>query len=312
MQSGRDTLVATISGSIVSAIRLCGEALLSIGTSPRWRPDARIQIRCPSSVPSDAMSDQPAAHERGRSYRATVSTGVVAGLLIVGLLGVAWFVRDRIEPESAESKSSPDVDPQTRFTQLVQLVIERGDDTISVEDFVVDDGMLEQLRGLAGIETLILDRGIVTDQGIEAICSLPDLRYLRLRQSPISDAGLRQLAASRTLWYLNLPQATCTAEGVTSLATAANLQHLRLGSAGLGEDAAAAIAKLRSLRGLHLIGVPIDDQGIKLIATLPELRTLYLDDAAVTDVGWSWLFAEQPNIHVHVNQHHLDRDPQAH
>jgi hypothetical protein len=45
---------------------------------------------------------------------------------------------------------------------------------------------------------------------------------------------------------------------------------------------------------------------------MPNLQSLYLDDSLVTETGWEWLFEEVPNLHVHVNQQHHDRDPQAH
>jgi hypothetical protein len=42
---------------------------------------------------------------------------------------------------------------------------------------------------------------------------------------------------------------------------------------------------------------------------LPGLQTLYLDGAGVSDEAWSRYFQRHPDVHVHVDQAHHDRDP---
>jgi hypothetical protein len=51
---------------------------------------------------------------------------------------------------------------------------------------------------------------------------------------------------------------------------------------------------------------------LKTLAAMKQLESLYLDDCAVTEAGWNWLFREHPDLHIHVDQNHLDRDPSAH
>jgi len=159
---------------------------------------------------------------------------------------------------------------------------------------------------------LVLDEGVVGDSEIASIARLPELWHLRLRESPITDTGMRQLAECRTLKIVNLPQLAATSDGVAALKSLPDLSNLRLGGQGLGGEVADAISQLKTLRSVHLIGVPIDDRGLRKIASLPKLRSLYLDDSDVTEAGWDWLFAEHADLHVHINQQHLDRDPSGH
>jgi hypothetical protein len=205
-----------------------------------------------------------------------------------------------------------EIAPEIRFDELVREVIEKELDSIQIADFQVDDSMIEGLRDLTAVETVIIDQGKVTDHGVDAIATLRDLKHLRLRLSPITDAGLKKLADCQSLWFLNLPHADCTAQGVGYLAALPRLRQLRLGSDQLGNEVCREIAKIGSLRGIHLIGVKVTDEGLKVLANMPHLESLYLDDSAVTEAGWQWLFDTCPQLHVHVDQQHHDRDPKAH
>lgn len=162
------------------------------------------------------------------------------------------------------------------------------------------------------LDTVLIDQGVVTDVGLAELGRLPDLEHLRLRLSPITDDGIVSLAGCQKLWLLNLPHSRLTIEGIRSLRNFPSLKQLRLGSPKLSGECCRAIAELKSLRGLHLIGIAVTDDGLKMLATLPRLESLYLDDSEVTDIGWKWLFQNHPQLHVHVNQRHHDRDPHAH
>jgi hypothetical protein len=72
------------------------------------------------------------------------------------------------------------------------------------------------------------------------------------------------------------------------------------------------IARWPAIRMLHLIDVPITDQGLAELAKIERLQSLYVDGGEMTDAGWDALFKGRPRLHVHVNQQHLDRDPNKH
>ena len=168
----------------------------------------------------------------------------------------------------------------------------------------------ESLRGLAGLEELILHEGVADDTRAEVLATLPDVRRLVLRASPLGDAGFARLAVCTTLRDLNVPQAGCTAAGIRKLANLENLRSLRLGGPGLaGAAVGEAVANLTQLRSLHLIDVPLGDEGLAAISRLPGLWNLYLDGAGVSDEAWAGYFQSHPDVHVHVDQAHHDRDP---
>lgn len=171
----------------------------------------------------------------------------------------------------------------------------------------------ESLRGLEGLTELVLLAGRADDPHAELIATLPGLERLVLRDSPLTDRGLRALAACTTLQDLNLPQAACTADGIRGLAALQQLRSLRLGGDALdGPEVCRAVATLPALKSLHLIDVPIGDEGLAVLSGLPTLWNLYLDGAGVSDVAWEGYFRACPNVHVHVDQAHHDRDPRRH
>ncbi|MCC9600593.1 hypothetical protein LOC67_08470 [Stieleria sp. JC731] len=215
-----------------------------------------------------------------------------------------------------EAASEPEADPApgVEASYDEQLRAGRAGQTskIALLTTEISDQDLAALRDDDDwLKTLIVDRGVVSDQSIAAISQLPSLVHLRLRESPISDQGLQQLAKHPKLQILNLPQCAATAEGVQQLSQMPSLRNLRLGGDSLGADVAEAVSELEGLRSLHLIGVPVDDQGLRSIASLPRLTSLYLDDASVTGRGWDWFVENRPKVHVHVDQHHLDRGDAA-
>jgi hypothetical protein len=196
--------------------------------------------------------------------------------------------------DDQESSDSAPLPPSNRFAG--------GGD--GIDDLVVTE--------LPKLDTVLIDEGVITDEGMKTIAKIPELRHLRLRLSPITDEGLKPLLGSESLWFLNLPHSRLTEKGIRSLAALPKLRQLRVGSTLLGNDLGRALLEVKSLRGLHLIGVPLGDEGLKVVVELPHLESLYLDDSAVTEAGWEWLFQNHPQLHVHINQRHHDRDPHYH
>ena len=238
-----------------------------------------------------------------------------AFLVLLACLGTV-FVTGCSKPSGdgqPGSVAAPAQHPELSFPDQLALGRSGQSEQIELLHNPVEDATLELLSADDDwLGTLILDAGTITDRGAQSIAQLPQLWHLRLRQSPLTDLGLGRIADCRSIQILNLPQCDASAQGVAKLAELSQLHNLRLGGPNLGAETADAIASIQSLRNIHLIGVPINDEGLRQIASLPKLQSLYLDDSAVSPQGWDWLFETHPDLHVHVNQKHLDRDPQDH
>ena len=123
-----------------------------------------------------------------------------------------------------------------------------------------------------------------------------------------------------------MPRADFTDAGLESLAALPDLIQLRFGSPRVTDAGMKALAKLPALKRLHLIDVPITDAGLAEIAKMnvpitdaglaeikvEGLQSLYIDGARFSDAALDNLFRQRPGLHVHFDQQHHDRDPQAH
>jgi hypothetical protein len=195
-----------------------------------------------------------------------------------------------------------------------QVTLVRAGQTSSIDvDVPPTAAEWESLAGLAGLRVFILRAGVATDAEATILAGLPALERLVLRDSPLSDEGFATLATITTLRDLNVPQSACTAAGIRALTALPSLERLRLGGPRLaGADVGRAVAGLPRLRSLHLIDIVIGDAGLDALGDLSGLRSLYLDGAGVSDGAWGRYFARRPDVHVHVDQAHHDRDPGRH
>jgi hypothetical protein len=266
--------------------------------------DQRDSLTSDNSIVACDVPSSPPDHRRHALLVAVVLLLLVTGLCLFALN------RNSANPPR-EALRVPELGPKERFQQQCSQIRSLNGETLQVMEFEVDDAMLRELSALTSLTTVLLDQGTVTDDSVGNLISLPHLTHLRLRFSPIGDRGLAEIAQLRSLQVLNLPHAECSAEGVAQLQSLPDLRQLRLGSTRLGNEVCEVIARMPSLRGVHLIGVPVTDEGLKLLASVQQLQSLYLDDSAVTEEGWEWLFQNYPRLHVHVNQSHHDRDPNA-
>ena len=189
---------------------------------------------------------------------------------------------------------------------------------IRVTDRELSEDEWEEVAGLEALSHLDLQEGVADDAKAIVLARLPRLERLVLRESPFGDEGFRHLAACHTLRDVNIPQARCTLVGLTALAERPRLKSLRLGSPELcpdgkgGAELGMTLLQFPALRSLHLIDVAVGDAGLEGIARYDGLWNLYLDGAGISDEAWERYFALHPEVHVHVDQAHHDRDPNRH
>ena len=206
----------------------------------------------------------------------------------------------------------------TTFAEQVAAVRAGTSSRIRVTDRELTAEEWEEVAGLEALSHLDLQEGVADDAKAIVLARLPRLERLVLRESPFGDEGFRHLAACHTLRDVNIPQARCTLVGLAALAELPRLKSLRLGSPELcpdgkgGAELGMTLLQFPALRSLHLIDVPVGDNGLEGIARYDGLWNLYLDGAGISDEAWERYFALHPEVHVHVDQAHHDRDPNRH
>lgn len=207
---------------------------------------------------------------------------------------------------------------EATFAEQAAAVRAGASSRIRVADRALTEEEWEEITGLETLATVDLQEGVADDTKAILLSRLPRLERLVLRESPLGDDGFKHLAACHTLRDINLPQARCTLAGLAALAELPRLKNLRLGSSGLcpegkgGAELGMTLLQFPTLRSLHLIDVPLGDAGLEGIARYDGLWNLYLDGAGISDGAWERYFALQPEVHVHVDQAHHDRDPNRH
>jgi hypothetical protein len=200
------------------------------------------------------------------------------------------------------------------LSHQLDLVRAGKSDLIQVEKQVISDGDLALLADARSLRVLLIDNdeSLITAAGLKHIAALPKLVHLRLRGAGIDDAALAEIAKLSTLEILNLPQGEFTDEGLVALKSLPELVQFRFHSPNVTDDGLKTLAQFPALKRLHLIDVPLTDAGLKTLAGMENLESLYIDGGHFSDEALDELFAKRPQLHLHLNQEHHDRDPHKH
>jgi hypothetical protein len=204
--------------------------------------------------------------------------------------------------------------PEATLAEQVADVQAGRSTLIQLEQTAVCDDDLVALQQLTALRGLLLDSGdnTITSNGLAHLTRLPKLTHLRIRGASIDDPALAIICKIESLTILNLPHSTITDAGLAELKNLPDLDLLRLGSPAITDAGMATIGSLPNLKRLHLIDVPITDRGLAVLADMEPLESLYIDGATISDAAWEDLFHRRPDLHVHINQEHHDRDPHKH
>jgi hypothetical protein len=215
----------------------------------------------------------------------------------------------------SDSNSAPTQAVEQLWREQFEQVQAGQSENLLVDQAPITAAQLAELPALKGrLTQLMVDAGGVSDATLDSISQLQSLVHLRLRECPISDQGLEKLAAAGLpeLQILNIPHGKITAAGIVHLLAFPKLTQLRLGGSQIDDRAIDEIARLPKLRSLHLIGPNLSDAALSKLSNVSQLGSFYLDDCRLSDAAWEQLFRAKPNLHVHVDQAHLDRDPNRH
>ncbi len=235
----------------------------------------------------------------------------IGGLALVAIVAVAACRRSTVDTPAADEPQAVRTHEEV-FAAAISQLVRSGGDTVRLDNFYATDEHIEVLANVERLRVVRIDGGKLTVVAGQRLASMPHLEQLHLRNVELDDTVLQAIAASRSLWLLNLAGADVSPVAIEQLTQMPQLRQLRLAVPDGNNRFAAAVATIDSLRSVHLIGIAVNDEGLQELAQLPALESLYLDDTAITDQGWVWLFENRPQLHVHIDQKHHDRDPQRH
>jgi hypothetical protein len=212
---------------------------------------------------------------------------------------------------AADQHAASAEEQEPTLAEQVAAAREGTSDRIQVEAIPLSDDDLGKLSDVDNVRELLLDhpQSCFTAKGLRHLVGLPKLQHLRVRGAGIDDEALAQIATLVSLQILNVPRATFADAGLEQLKHLPNLVQLRFGSPHVTNAGMKTLVELPSLKRLHLIDVPITDEGLRELARIEQLESLYIDGADLSDVAFDELFRTRPDLHVHLNQRHHDRDP---
>ncbi len=233
-------------------------------------------------------------------------------LIITGVPFYAIALLAACDAPLPEPQQSTSITPQKTPRQIINDTLSNpAATTLHLDGLKVTDEDLLLLTDSNNITSLLIDSSVVSNKGLIPLQSMKNLTQLRIR-SRLTDAAIPAILNLKSLQFLNLPQADFTDAGIHILSFHPNIQLLRIGGKRLSNKALESIATMSSLSFLHLIAVPINDQGLPSLYGMQHLQSLYLDDTDTTDAGLAKLLEALPHLHLHINQNHIDRDPNKH
>ena len=169
-------------------------------------------------------------------------------------------------------------------------------------------------RALEKLRVLLIDHpeSRLSVDGLKSLASLTGLEQLRIRGDGIDDAAMAELSKIQSLRVLNVPQGSFSDQALGQLRGLIHLEQLRFGSPHVTDAGMKTVAELPVLKRLHLINVPLGDEGLRHLARMEQLESLYIDGGNLSNATLDELFQKRPDLHVHLDQQHHDRDPHGH
>jgi hypothetical protein len=203
---------------------------------------------------------------------------------------------------------------ESSLAEQIAEVVAGKSDQIHVSTTPLVDADLIAIGDAQSLRVLMIDHddSRMTAAGMRHLAGLPHLKHLRIRGAGIDDEALAEVANIQALEILNLPRGAFTDAGLLQLKDLPRLESLRFGTPHVTTAGIASLATFPALKRLHLIDIPIGDDGLRSLARMEQLESLYIDGGEFSDVALDELFQARPQLHVHLNQQHSDRDPRGH
>jgi hypothetical protein len=244
------------------------------------------------------------SHERGSLWWAIAEFLALAAVAVASGV-IVYRMRPPEEATLAEAPDEPVGSPLTEEPPREST----ANGGARLELMFATDADLAGLARQGPIRELLIEDSDITVTGLKHLVELTSLEHLRIRGAAIDDAGIEILCQLRQLRFLNLPQAQFTNAGLAALAELPELELLRFGSPNVSDDGLVHCQRMSRLRCLHLIDVPVSDTGLAHLKSLRHLESLYIDGSRVSDGAVETLLSALPDLHLHIDQRHHDRDP---
>ncbi|MCA9031230.1 MAG: hypothetical protein KDA66_10500 [Planctomycetaceae bacterium] len=319
----RDNMSSRTSGAILLALAI-------VFVASYWLPDSRgltyVDGRDQFQWAEDLRADQPttrtaAVHAAVELLKCPPFFGRASLIHSLGVLG------DEAQP-AIPVLNSLKHDPEQDVRDAAEMALEQITESwelqvdavrggvsrrIEISFHDVDDQQLLALKeDCTALEVLQLERtNITTPTLAEVVPGIPALKRLKLG-GPVDAAAFESIAHLEHLEVLNLPQAECPTASLQQLAKLPHLNLLRIASRNIDDASLECLKEFPSLKYLHLIDTSISDEGLAVIAKLPNLQSFYVDGGHCTERGLATLLEENPLLHIHWNDLHLDNDMSGH
>ena len=149
---------------------------------------------------------------------------------------------------------------------------------------------LRTLRSVVGLEELSLESNAAIDDAVlENLKGLAGLRLLDLTGTKVTGAGLVRLRDLPCLEDLRLGKCNCAGPGLSALSSLPKLKWLDLSGSHAGDVELAGLEHLPAVQWLDLSNNPLSDAGLVRLAGLPNLQTLILRKTLVAGSGLAHL-----------------------
>lgn len=245
--------------------------------------------------------------KRPDANRRRCESALVCFTLLIGSL-FQTGCGDQATSNEPSDEASKQIEAEDSLATQIQNVRSGQSDAIILRHTPLGDDDFAKLADLKLLRQLEIDHCRATQVGVQYLTHLPKLEHLKLRGG-IGDEALRQLARISSLRILNLPLAQFSDIGLAKVVQLSKLELLRFGSPKVTDAGIESLKQIESLRFLHLIDVPITDAALLHIVQMKNLESFYLDGSRATDDAKGKLVLARPDLHLHFNQQHHDRDP---
>ena len=207
-------------------------------------------------------------------------------------LGVSVFTRGNDVVEVNANRTTiedQDIALVSGFRQMTDL---------SLEETVIGNTGLIQLRHLQKLEWLNLYRTQTGNDGLKELRHLTSLQYLPVGETKVTNTGLAHLSNMRQLVYLGLRGNNVTDDGVKHLRNLVNLTGLHLGETKVTDTGITYLQQMSRLQTLWLDKTAVSNEAIGALGALTSLRELHIAETKITPAGLRRLTTLLPRCQI--------------